>query len=85
MRVFRTQLPRLATYQVYNRSVNELFDILESKGLLSERHVSRIEHLSGKDSIKLYERVYSYVFDEQNRRLPPPNVGPNLDPFTFVA
>jgi hypothetical protein len=85
MRVFRTQLPRLATYKVYNRSVNELFDILESKGLLSERHVTRIEHLSGKDSTKLYERVYSYVFDEQNRRLPPPNGGPELDPFTFFA
>ncbi len=65
--------------------MREVIDVLESKGLLSEGHANRIEDLSSKDAVKLYERVYGIVFDAQNERVPPADEAGELDPFTFLA
>jgi hypothetical protein len=62
--------------------VQDVFNALESKGILSERHVPRIGDLGDKDIVKLYERVYGIVFDAQNKRIP---TARDVDPFTFYV
>src|ERR1700737_3461398 len=62
--------------------MQNVFNALESKGILSERHVARIGDLGGKDTVRLYERVYRIVFDEQNKRIP---TALDVDPFTFYV
>ncbi len=62
--------------------MQDLFDALESKGLLSEQHAARIDNLGSKDTVKLYERVYGLIFDEQNKRIP---AAGDVDPFTFYV
>jgi hypothetical protein len=65
--------------------MSAVFDVLESKGLLSEKHASRIEGLSGKDTVRLYEKVYAVVFNAQNEWVSPGDRPGDLDPFTFLA
>jgi hypothetical protein len=62
--------------------MQDLFNALESKGLLSEQHAARIDDLGSKDTVKLYERVYGLIFDEQNKRIP---AAGDVDPFTFYV
>jgi len=66
--------------------MRELFDVLESKGLVSEVDTMRIENLSAKELLKLYEHVYGGVFDSQEQRAASRADTPlALDPFTFFA
>lgn len=66
--------------------MDKLFALLEANGLLSERQVPRIEGLSDRDAIKLYEDVYRIIFEGQERRLTEENAeGSEKDPFSFFA
>jgi|HubBroStandDraft_2_1064218.scaffolds.fasta_scaffold02407_9 hypothetical protein len=49
--------------------MNELYALLESKGLLSETQASRIESMSDREIAKLYEGIYRIIFEAQQRRL----------------
>jgi len=66
-------------------NMREVFDLLESKGLVSEEYATRIAELSVKDALKLYERLYGVVFDAQKQQAPPSDGASELDPFTFFA
>ena len=62
--------------------MQDIFNALESKGIMSERHVARLSDLGGRDTVTLYERVYGIIFDEQNKRIP---TAGDVDPFTFYV
>ena len=62
--------------------MRDVFDTLEAKGILSEEYVGRIGDLGAKETVKLYERVYGSIFDEQNKRIP---TAGDVDPFTFYV
>lgn len=67
--------------------MKELFALFESKGLLSERQVPRLEALGEVDLTKLYEGVYRIIFEAQQQRLAEQEDTKNneKDPFTFFA
>jgi hypothetical protein len=66
--------------------MNELYAFLESKGLLSETQVSRIESMSDREIAKLYEGVYRIIFQAQQRRLADEDTeSSEKNPFTFFA
>jgi hypothetical protein len=64
--------------------MKHFFEVLELKGIFSEESIPAIEKLSKKDSIKLYEDLYSSVFDSQ-QRVSPLAAGRDSDPFNFLA
>ncbi len=66
--------------------MERVYDILESKGFISEDDFSKIEKLSEKDTVKIYEQIYTAVFDAQRERtLRLSSTRVELDPFTFLA
>lgn len=50
--------------------MQDRFNALESKGLLSENRTARTRDLDREDTFRSYERVYGVIFDEQNRCVP---------------
>jgi hypothetical protein len=66
--------------------MRKVFDVLESNGLLSEVDATQIYGLSREVVVKLYEGVYTTIFDSQQRQIIAGAVEPlQIDPFTFFA
>jgi hypothetical protein len=66
--------------------MNKLFEILESRGLISEDDIGKVDDLPKRKLVALYESVYSTVFAAQypDTDLNVSN-SPDLDPFSFMA
>ncbi len=66
--------------------MHQLFEILESKELISEKDIAKVDTLPKRQLVTLYEAVYSAVFAAQ---YPDIDLGAgsfsDLDPFSFMA
>jgi len=66
--------------------MRKVFDVLESKGVVSEVDARRINGLSSTVAVKLYESIYTTIFDSQQRQIITEGVEPlQMDPFAFFA
>jgi hypothetical protein len=65
--------------------MQEIFEVLESKGLVSETDVPIIDGLGEKELTRLYDQLYHVIFDAQNRRATATGGKSDIDPFTFFA
>ncbi len=65
--------------------MHKVFEVLESKRLISETDVPVINVLTKKDLTRLYGTIYRGIFDAQSERPPVATRHPGSDPFTFFA